>query len=398
MAVPELASGRPEPAALRRRHQRQADLAIAGFLALFSVAITPLAARGQDNVESLDVLAFVLLLAGPAALVFRRRHPVPVLLVVLGVTLTYSVLDYPDGPVYLSLVVAFITAVMEGHRYAAVALAGVGFVCFPWLPYLVGDEPDPPSWLALGGLAAWLLVLLTVGEIIRVRRERVEELWRSRDEEARRRASEERLRIARDLHDVVAHHISLMNVQAGVALHLMDEQPEQARTALTAIKQASGEALQELRSVLDVLRERDETAPRAPTPGLDRLDVLVERASAAGLDVRADVRGPARPLPAGVEATAYRIVQEALTNVARHAAGARATIRVRYLEQELVVEVEDDGLGASWNGDTPAGSGISNMRQRAEALDGELEAGPCPGRGFRVRARLPISRDPEGDR
>ena len=133
-------------------------------------------------------------------------------------------------------------------------------------------------------------MLLTVGEIIRVRRERLRELWRSHDEEARRRASEERLRIARDLHDVVAHHISLMNVQAGVALHLMDEQPEQARTALTAIKQASGEALQELRSVLDILRQGDERRrpPRTPTPGLDDLDTLVERASAAGLDVRAD--------------------------------------------------------------------------------------------------------------
>ena len=232
----------------------------------------------------------------------------------------------------------------------------------------------------------------------------MDEAWRVHEEETRRRASDERLRIARDLHDVVAHHISLMNVQAGVALHLMDEQPEQARTALTAIKQASGEALQELRSVLDILRQGDgadeQAPPRTPTPGLGELDTLVERATAAGLDVRAAVAGTSHPLPVSVDTTAYRIVQEALTNVARHAgSAAAATIRVDYGDDDVVVEVEDDGRGAPVNGASKngGGNGIPNMRERAEALGGQLDAGPRPGGGFRVRAWLPV-RERESER
>jgi signal transduction histidine kinase len=188
-----------------------------------------------------------------------------------------------------------------------------------------------------------------------------------------------------------------MNVQAGVALHLMDEQPEQARTALTAIKQASGEALQELRSVLDILRQGDgddeQAPPRTPTPGLGELDTLVERATAAGIDVRAAVEGTRHALPVSVDTTAYRIVQEALTNVARHAgATAAATIRVDYGDDDIVVEVEDDGRGSTANGVARrgGGNGIPNMRERAEALGGQLDAGPRPGGGFRVRAWLPV--------
>ena len=168
-----------------------------------------------------------------------------------------------------------------------------------------------------------------VAEVALAARQRRQAAEWSRAEEARRRAGEERMRIARELHDVLAHNISLINVQAGVALHLMDEQPGQSRSALVAIKQASNDALGELRSVLDVLRQGDEAPPRTPASGLAHLERLVAGAEATGLQVRTRVEGTPRPLPAGTDLAAYRIVQESLTNVTRHAGPASATVLVR---------------------------------------------------------------------
>jgi signal transduction histidine kinase len=189
---------------------------------------------------------------------------------------------------------------------------------------------------------------------------------------------------------VLAHNISLINVQAGVALHLMDEQPEQARTALTAIKQASKDALGELRSVLEVLRRPGETEPRTPQPGLDELDDLVSRAGAAGLVVAVEVDGVPRPLPAEVDLAAFRIVQEAVTNVARHAGEATATVRVAYGEHEVTLQIDDNGHGGTPSSISGSGSGLAGMRERTAALGGRLEVGPRPGGGFRVRAELPM--------
>jgi signal transduction histidine kinase len=332
-----------------------------------------------------------LLALGPVALALRHRYPAGVLYLVLAATLGYLLLDYPRGPIFLALIVAFVTAVMSGRRLTAIVSLAVGYLSFLWLPYLVGIESAPGIGQALG-LAAWLLLLLSVSEIARSRRERSLEFARTQEEEARRHASEERLRIARELHDVLAHNISLINVQAGVALHLMDERPDQARSALTAIKQASTEALGELRSVLDILRQGHETPPRAPTSGLGHLDDLVAKSRAAGLSVRKRVVGDPRPLPPRVDLAAFRIVQEAITNVTRHAGTALAEIEVDYGENDLTIQIDDDGRGTS--GETPSGGrGISGMRERATALDGEFEAGPRPGGGFRVRARLPLHDD-----
>jgi signal transduction histidine kinase len=353
---------------------------------------THFAGLRQPERMDLDALGMLLLAAGPAALFLRRRYPATVLGFVLATTLGYILLDYPRGPIFLALIIAFMTAVMSGRRVVAISSLVIGYVSFLWLPYLVGTEPAPTVGEALG-LAAWLLVLFTVSEIARSRRERALELARTREAEAMRRASEERLRIARELHDVLAHNISLINVQAGVALHLTEDLPEQARSALTAIKQASNEALAELRSVLDILREGREHAPRSPTSGLARLDDLVAKTEATGLRVSKRVAGTPRPLPPRVDLAAFRIVQEALTNVTRHAGDAHATIRIGYGERDLTVQVDDDGRSSS--GETPSGSGkgISGMRERAAALNGELEAGPRPGGGFRVRARLPLRDD-----
>jgi histidine kinase len=175
------------------------------------------------------------------------------------------VIGYPQGPIFLSLVVAFFTVVTTGHRLAAILGLAAGYFGFLWLRYLLDREPAP-SLGAILGLAAWLLVLFSAAEFVRVRRERALEAVRIREEQARRRASEERLRMARELHDALGHHISLINVRAGVALHLNEELPEQARSALDAIRQASKEALTELRSVLDILRQSDEQASWSPTP------------------------------------------------------------------------------------------------------------------------------------
>jgi signal transduction histidine kinase len=368
----------------------RADLLPALLIAAFQIGVTHAIARRPGH-EGLGPLGMTLLGLAALALIGRRRWPVPTLGVAFGATLTYFLLGYPEGPVWLPLIVALFNAMIRGYRLAAWGALVLGYPAFIWLPYVVGSEPRAPSVIGAVSIAAWLLVLGSVAEFVRIRRERSMEAARMRAEESRRRASEERLRIARELHDVLAHNISLINVQAGVALHLIDEQPEQARTALAAIKQASKETLGELRSVLSILRQADDAAaPRAPAPSVARLDGLVSSASAAGLKVRTEVSGTPRMLPAGVDLAAFRIVQEALTNVARHAGAATATVRVGYGEQDLTVQVEDNGNGTGQPSTMGGGNGIPGMRERASALGGELEAGPLPGGGFRVLARLPL--------
>jgi signal transduction histidine kinase len=366
----------------------RADLAIAAVVAFVQFPGTYFGAESQTDRADLNALAFALVAVGPIALLFRRRYPISVLLVIFAATLTYWTTDFPRGPIFFGLIIAFVTVVMAGHRLVAILVALAGWLAFPWLPYLAGND-DRPSLAGTLGLLAWLLVLLGFGEIARVSRARAAETARTREEEARRRASDERLRIARELHDVLAHNISLINVQAGVALHLIDEHPEQARTALTAIRQASKDALGGLRSGLEVLRHSGEEAPLTPQPGLDELDGIVSQAAAAGLEVRVAIEGAPRPLPSEVDLAAFRIVQEAVTNVARHAGPATAMVRVAYGDRDVTVQVDDDGRGASPSPAAGGGSGITGMRERTTALGGHIDVGPRPDGGFRVRAQLP---------
>ncbi len=394
---------------------RLVDVLVALVIAVVQVAGT--IAYSHDEPPSpwtFDAFAGVLLIAGPVALLVRRRWPAATLVVAFAAAAGYTAGGYPRGPAGLpAFAFAMVSAIMMGRRAFAWRVLVVAYPAFTLLPSLLPDEVEKARGLA--DAAANLLWLPLVGaatEIARSRLERRAERAHVAREEARRRASEERLRIARELHDVLAHSISLINVQSGVALHLLEERPEQARPALEAINEASDEALAELRSVLEVLSrglgedgahgESGPWAPRAPTAGLRDLDGLVRRTRAAGLDVQLAVDGEARAVPTGVGLAAFRIVQEALTNVVRHAGGdARATVRLVHAPTELVVQVDDDGRGAGpaaggSGGSTTAGEGagrgrgIAGMRERVNALDGTFTAGPRPGRGFRVRARLPL--------
>jgi signal transduction histidine kinase len=379
-------TSRPGPTA---RWNLIVDSAVALGLAVFISVVTSFASRNQPTRRPFDAGAVVLIALAAGPLAIRRRYPVVTLFLVLGSTLAYFGFGYPNGPIWLCILVAYVSAIIRGHRVAAAIVAVIGFVLFPWLDFLLRDRPAPPA-VAVAGLAAWLLVLLGASELIRIRRERAAEALRMREEEARARASEERLRIARELHDSLGHYLSLIHVQSGVALHLNQELPEQLRGSLVAIKDASKEGLSELRSVLEILRQEGEPAPRTPTSTLARLDDLVSQAASAGLNVRTETEGEVRPLPFGVDVAAFRIVQEALTNVTRHAGPARATVRVSYGERDLTVEVDDDGRGPAGSPGPGGGKGIVGMRERVAALGGELEAGPRPAGGFRVLARLPL--------
>ncbi|WP_067453367.1 sensor histidine kinase [Actinomadura macra] len=357
--------------------------------------------------RDLDPLGIALLLAGPLLLLLRRRNPVATMAATFAVTSLYLLRGYTYGPAPFSAAVAIVAAVTAGRRLAAWVGTGAALAAYFGLTAAIGvplerrgesgrlfpvEEPSLSGTIFVIG---WALVVLVTAELIRMRGQKAAEAARTRAEEERRQASEERLRMARELHDVLAHNISMINVQAGVALHLMDDNPEQARTALAAIKEASKEALTEMRGVIGALRAQGESAPRSPTAGLDRLDDLLARARSAGLRVDAEITGERRPLHASTDLAAFRIVQESLTNVTRHAGPGPVTARVRiaYGEREIEVRVEDDGRGASLLDEHPGGSGIRGMRERAAALGGTFDAGPRTGGGFAVRARLPLTED-----
>jgi signal transduction histidine kinase len=389
---------------------RRSDVRLAAMCGVIQIAVTTGAAHHASRTQScwwasachpaseLDAGAYALLALGPLALVLRRRYPREVLAFVFAVTAVYVARGYPLGPNFLSLGFAIVSAALAGERVLARAALGAGWLLFLGLPWALGHSGGPKVLAALA-IAAWLLVAVAGVEGIRGRQERFAQAKRARELQARRQADEERLRIARELHDVLAHNISLINVQSGVALHLMDQKPDQARTALTTINEASADALREVRSVLGVLRGNGEHAPRGPTAGLDGLSDLVSGTTAAGVGVTLEVHGERRPLPASIDLAAFRIVQESLTNIVRHAAAGAATVELTYGPDELTVQVDDNGHGPSASdgrreASAPdgggGGNGIPGMRERAVALGGTLDAGPRSSGGFRVRARIPL--------
>ena len=356
-----------------------------------------------------DLIACALLLVGPFALIWRGRFPIAVLTVASAATIGYATLSTPTWTYAVAPLIALFTAVRDGHRRSALIVAAAGFLAYLTVTWFAADLLGVPDAARSTPRDAVLTVLgLTLATFIggasRARGIYLAEMAtaqaernRAKEEQERRQASDERLRIARELHDVLGHHLSLINVQAGVGLHLMDNRPEQAREALAAIKTASSEALREVRAVLGVLRPEEEAAPRQPALGLDRLTDLT---ADAGLPVTTETVGERRDLPAEVDRAAYRIVQEALTNVRRHATtGAAATVSVEYLPDELRLAIRNEGpLPPQRPDPDPAtddvGSGIAGMRARAASLGGKLEAGPLPDGGYLVSVTLPTGPAP----
>ncbi|MFJ2817883.1 sensor histidine kinase [Streptomyces sp. NPDC087294] len=343
-------------------------------------------------------LALVLMLIGATALIFRRRAPRRVLALTGTVALIESVVGDPRAPVAMSAVIALYTVAATTDRATTVRLGLLTMTVLTGASMLAGPLP----WYAQENLAifAWAGIGATAGDAVRSRRafvqairDRADRAERTREEEAGRRVAEERLRIARDLHDVVAHHIALVNVQAGVAAHVMDKRPDQAKEALAHVRAASRSALNELRATVGLLRQSgDPEAPTEPAPGLARLDELVGTFRNAGLPVEVARADQDTDLPAAVDLAAYRVVQEALTNVRKHAGKeARAEVSVVRVGPDVEVTVLDDGTGADADPGSGGGHGLLGMRERVTALRGTLTTGPRHGGGFRVQATLPIT-------
>jgi signal transduction histidine kinase len=376
---------------------RRIDVALAAVAAA-ALVVAMVATDGDADARSFDVLAGVLVVAAVGVLPLHRRAPMVVLAVTTSVLALYGLREYPEGPVSLAVTLTVIGAIF------AVTLAwGPGRA---WVPaavstaVLLATAFHGSTTLFPALFASWAAGAVLLGGSVLGRRaeraaleERARHLAETQEEEARRRVADERVRIARDLHDSVAHTLASISVQAGVGAHVLDERPEDARDALLAIKHTSRGALAELRATLGMLRS-DDTAPREPAAGLDRLPSLIESSRATGLPVDLVTEGDARPLPPAVDAAAFRIVQESLTNVIRHAGPAHATVAVRHGDDCLEIEVTDDGRGAvdgnGAAGGPGGGHGLAGMRERVALLGGELHAGPRPSGGYRVRARLPL--------
>ena len=388
---------------LRRIPAFVVDVALATAVAVangFAIA-----AEQEAGAKDPDALAYVLGVAIAAPLLVRRRWPLGVLLVSAVVLMSYHALDYPAIGLAVPLAVALFTAVAAGHVWEAAVVAlglvllGIGFRALE-------EGESVVSVIGSGTVddVALLAAVVLLAQMLRTRRawlvevgERLRRTELEREREAQRRVELERLRIAHELHDVLAHTIAVIGVHAGVAAEALTDSPSEAETSLRTIREKSREALAELRATVGVLREPREEVPRSPAPSLSRLEELVGMAAGSGVQVDVAVSGAARPLPAVVDLTAYRIVQESLTNVVRHAGANRATVAICYEPDAVVVQIDDDGRGSA-NGITSAGDGfgITGMRERAAAIGGRLEAGPAPfpDEGFRVRAWLPVERVP----
>jgi signal transduction histidine kinase len=341
--------------------------------------------------------AYLLVLAHTLPIVVRRRWPLPVLAWGLATGAAFAALGLNLVSLSLAILIYVYTVAARCPRRQSLAglAATEAMLVLVWLarPRSIGDG----GTLVIDGLivgAAWWLGDGTRRrqEAVTEARRRAEELERAREELARRAVTEERLRIARELHDVVAHSMSIIAVQSGVGAHVLDSQPEEARKALAAVEATSRQALVEMRRLLGVLRqEADPQGILAPAPGLAEVEALAAEVARAGVRVEVRIEGTPAELPAGLDLSAYRIVQEALTNVVRHAGPATANVAIRYRPGHLAVEVVDDGRGGD-PGDQ--GHGIPGMRERAALYGGTLDAGPLPGGGFRVAASLPVEGPP----
>jgi signal transduction histidine kinase len=371
-----------------RRGSWQFDVVLAAVASALLVLASAHVPVSSDQ-RGLDVLGYVLLGAAGASMGALRRLPAVSVATTTLVLIGIIARDYPNGPVWLTgLVSLFALSWRTSRRTALYAGAAV------WVALEIANVVADKAPLLLPLLyVGWSVAAVFIADALRNRRsyltqleERAQFLEQTREEEARRRVAEERVRIARDLHDSVAHAMATINVQAGAAAHVLERRPEAAQEALVAIQRASGEVLDELGAMLTLLRDVDESAERAPTPGIGEIPRLAAAMTSAGLDVSLVVEGDTDRTSAPVGTAVYRVVQESLTNVVRHAQARRARVTIRADgDRGLCVEVVDDGRGADAE-PKRAGHGIRGMRERVAATGGQLSAGPAPSGGFAVRA------------
>jgi signal transduction histidine kinase len=376
------------------------DAAIAIALLVFglvNIATSP--SRSYPPPRALD---FLFLAAVAVPFVARRRAPVAVLAVVMGASLAWIYVLFPlsqQGPfeAFVALIAATYTAAAyTSGRDAAVSLGVVVVgVAAGVLTGALGGQPAG-DYIPF---ALWIAVAYVVGRVFRRRQllaarlgDRLASVERDRDADARHAVAEERARIARELHDVIAHSVSVMVVQAGAGERVLEEDPHSARESFRSIRETGGQTLIEMRRLLGLLRHDEHALSLAPQPSIARLGALVHDVSAAGLPTSLRIEGEQKPLAPGIELSAYRIVQEALTNVRKHAAAGRADVVVSYGNDEVTIEVLDDGTGGpKGNG---SGHGLIGMRERAALYGGTIVAGVRPEGGFRVRAVLPLQHQP----
>jgi signal transduction histidine kinase len=365
------------------------DWAIAGCVAA-ALLVTGLSEG--DSAAGADLLGYALLAAGGLALAARRRAPVPVLAVTGLCAVGYQAAGF-DVPA-VAFLFAVYAAVRAGHRIVTVAASVLLLALLPVAAMASGLHDTGEAFAQARGVLelAWLIAAGAAGEALRQAERRAEEAERTREETARRRADEERLRIARELHDSLTHQISIIKVQSEVAVHVARRRGERVPDALLAIQEAGREASRELRATLEALRDDDTAPPR----GLEHVPELVERARATGLDATLAIEGltidgHGQDVPIAVDRTVYRIVQESLTNILRHSDAATATVRIDRRPKTLLIRVDDDGRAVSETAAAP-GVGLLGMRERVAALGGRLRAEPRGEGGFTVQAELPVDR------
>jgi signal transduction histidine kinase len=372
------------------------DVAL-GLFVTVSVSLTIMAdlASGSPGTRDADPISYLFAVALGGLMLLRRRWPVGTMLATLVLLALYHAMDYPPVGVAVPTAAAFYSVAERGRLRWAIGGAA-GFLALTTAVRVAEGDERLDFLFAYELITAVTLAaaVIAFGDAVRSRRGWQDEIRRraaaadlEREQEAARRVEQERLRIARELHDVLAHTLSVISIQSDVAAEALADDPSASRGALRAIRSVSGDALTELRSTLRVLRASQAPQPRAPLGGLRQLDRIVGAAAEGGLEVSVVVEGEPVQLPAVVEAAAHRIVQEAITNVLRHAHATAATVELCYGPWSLTVRVSDDG-----HGDVEAGPGfgIQGMRERAVLLGGELHAGTRPAGGFLVEATLPI--------
>ena len=379
-------------------------------LAFAALALLNLYVNWGTNSQLSSITAIVLTLLVVMPLIFRRRYPLGVLIFMTLAVITFRAFSIPESSfISYALLLAFFSAGAYGQQRFRNWVRGASFLLvIGWLTYSIFFQQrgsDVPTQTILYQLSVLLLNVFLfaaawwIGEVFRTRdqrelelQERTKQLEKERDENARRAVMDERVRIARELHDVVAHHVSVMGIQAGAARRILKQQPEKANDVLSQIEASSRQAVAELQRLLGFLREQNQVDDISPQPSLKQLDILFNQMRLTGLSISFKIEGEERPLPPGVDLSAYRIVQEALTNTLKHAGPVSADVTIRYMSDAVDLEIKDNGnTPLSESNQENKGRGLIGMRERVSLHGGEFQAGRLPEGGFIIKAKLPLS-------